>query len=49
MPNGYVKSPTLPASCSFIESMNVEINNTDGATIYYTIDGSNPSADNGNE
>ena len=44
-----VSSPALPASCSFIESMNVEINNTDGATIYYTIDGSNPSADNGNE
>lgn len=49
IPAGYIESPTLPASCSFIESMMVEItNNMDGATIYYTTDGSLPSVDNGN-
>ena len=43
-----IDKPTLSATCSFIESMNVEItNNTDGATIYYTTDGSKPSANNG--
>ena len=48
MPNGYVKSPTLPTSCSFMEPMNVKItNNTDGATIYYTTDKSEPSANKG--
>ena len=44
-----IDRPTLPASCSFIESMMVEItNNMDGATIYYTTDGILPSVDNGN-
>lgn len=44
-----IASPTLPTSCSFMEeSMTVAItNNTDGATIYYTTDGIEPSADNG--
>ena len=43
-----VKAPLLPTSCSFMEPMNVKItNNTDGATIYYTTDKSEPSADNG--
>lgn len=47
-PNGNIKSPTLPASCSFIESTTIEIaNNTDGATIYYTTDGNDPTVDNG--
>ena len=46
--NNQVKEPLLPASCSFMESMTVEItNNTDGATIYYTTDGSEPAVDNG--
>ena len=44
-----IDKPTLSTSHTFTESMNVEItNNTDGATIYYTTDGSNPSVDNGN-
>lgn len=43
-----IASPTLPASCTFIESKEVEItNDPDGSTIYYTTDGSNPSVDNG--
>ena len=43
-----IDSPTLPASCAFMDSKTIAItNNTDGATIYYTTDGSEPSADNG--
>ena len=44
-----IASPTLPTSCTFMEdSKTIAItNNTDGATIYYTTDGSEPSADNG--
>lgn len=43
-----VTSPTIPASCTFMDSKTIAItNNTDGATIYYTTDGSEPSADNG--
>lgn len=43
-----IDSPTLPASCAFMDPKTIAItNNTDGATIYYTTDGSEPSADNG--
>lgn len=44
-----VKAPLLPTSCTFMEdSKTIAItNNTDGAIIYYTTDGSEPSADNG--
>lgn len=44
-----VKAPTLPTSCTFMEdSKTIAItNNTVGAIIYYTTDGSEPSADNG--
>lgn len=44
-----IASPTLPTSCTFMEdSKTIAItNNTDGATIYYTTDGIEPSADNG--
>ena len=44
-----IASPTLPTSCTFMEdSKTIAItNNTVGATIYYTTDGSEPSADNG--
>ena len=44
-----IASPTLPTSCTFMEdSKTIAItNNTDGATIYYTTDGNDPSADNG--
>lgn len=43
-----VTSPTIPASCTFMDSKTIAItNNTDGATIYYTTDGSEPSAANG--
>ena len=39
-----VLSPILPESCDFIGSKNIEItNNTEGATIYYTTDGTEPS------
>ncbi len=43
-----VKAPLLPTSCTFMEdSKTIAItNNTDGSTIYYTTDGSNPSVDN---
>ena len=38
-------APTLPVSCNFDGSMNVEITNiAEGATAYYTIDGSTPTA-----
>ena len=38
-------APTLTASCNFDGSMNVAITNiADGATAYYTTDGTNPSA-----
>ena len=38
-------SPTLPASCDFEGSKQITIkNNAEGATIYYTIDGTDPSA-----
>ena len=37
-------SPILPESCDFIGSKTIEItNNTEGATIYYTTDGTEPS------
>ena len=37
-------APTLPASCSFVNSMTVEITNiTEGATVYYTTDESEPT------
>ena len=43
-----IDKPTLSTSRPFMESMTVEMtNNTDGATIYYTTDGSNPTVDNG--
>ncbi|MBR4966707.1 MAG: chitobiase/beta-hexosaminidase C-terminal domain-containing protein, partial [Bacteroidaceae bacterium] len=43
-------APTLPASCNFDNSMIVEITNiADGATAYYTTDGTTPSATNGTE
>ena len=47
--NNKVKAPLLPTSCTFMEdSKTIAItNNTDGATIYYTTDGSEPSTDNG--
>ena len=38
-------APTLPASCNFDNSMNVAITNiAEGATVYYTTDGSTPTA-----
>ena len=38
-------APTLPASCNFDNLMTVEITNiADGATAYYTTDGTTPSA-----
>ena len=38
-------APTLPVSCNFDGSMNVEITKiAEGATAYYTIDGSTPTA-----
>ena len=41
-------APTLTESCSFFNVMNVEITNiADGATVYYTTDGTDPSASNG--
>lgn len=41
-------APTLTASCSFYNAMNVKITNIpDGATVYYTTDGTTPSALNG--
>ena len=41
-------APTLTASCSFYNAMDVEItNNTVGATVYYTTDGSEPTVNNG--
>lgn len=41
-------APTLTASCSFYNAMNVEITNIpDDATVYYTTDGTDPSASNG--
>ncbi len=43
-------APTLPASCSFDNAMNVEITNIpDDVTVYYTTDGTDPSASNGIE
>ena len=40
--------PTLPASCSFDNSMTVKITNIEeGATVYYTTDGSEPTEENG--
>ena len=42
------ETPVLTESCEFFEKQMVEITNTTvGATIYYTTDGSEPSADNG--
>ncbi len=41
-------APTLTASCSFVNSMDVEITNIpEGVTVYYTTDESTPSAVNG--
>lgn len=38
-------APTLTASCNFDDAMNVVITNiSEGATVYYTTDGSTPSA-----
>ena len=46
--DNYISSPKLPVSSNFMESMIVEITNlTDGATIFYTVDGSTPSVENG--
>ena len=43
-------APTLTESCSFLNAMNVEItNNAENATVYYTTDGTDPSASNGIE
>ena len=43
-----VASPTLPASTTFVGSKEVTItNNEEGATIRYTIDGSDPTASTG--
>lgn len=43
-------APTLTESCSFFNAMNVEITNIpEGATVYYTTDGTDPSASNGIE
>ena len=43
-------APTLTESCSFFNAMNVEItNNAENATVYYTTDGTDPSASNGIE
>lgn len=40
-------APTLTASCNFDDAMNVVITNiSEGATVYYTTDGSTPSASN---
>lgn len=42
------ETPVLTESCEFFEKQMVEITNTTvGATIYYTTDGNDPSADNG--
>lgn len=46
---GSITKPTLPASCNFTESMQVEINNTvSGATVRYTTDGTDPTINTGN-
>lgn len=43
-PETYVESPTLPASCDFEGSKQITItDNAEGATIYYTTDGTEPS------
>ena len=43
-------APTLTASCNFDNAMHVEItNNAEYATVYYTTDGTDPSASNGIE
>lgn len=40
-------APTLTAPCSFVNSMDVEITNIpEGATVYYTTDGTDPSTSN---
>ena len=45
MPDSYVASPSLPESCEFIDSKEVTItNNASGSTVYYTTDGTEPSA-----
>ena len=42
-----VAAPTLPTSTNFYPEMTVEItNNTSGATVYYTTDGSDPKTSN---
>lgn len=45
MPDSYVASPSLPESCEFIDSKEITItNNASGSTVYYTTDGTEPSA-----
>lgn len=41
----YIEKPTLPASCNFTDSKTIEITkNTENTTIFYTTDGTTPSA-----
>ncbi len=51
--NTYTKLPATPeitpASCTFNEPLTVTITAEDGATIYYTTDGSVPSPENGTQ
>ena len=45
VPDSYVASPSLPESCEFMGSKEVTItNNASGSTVYYTTDGTEPSA-----
>lgn len=42
---GGVAKPTLTTSVSFIESVEVTITAAEGATVYYTLDGTDPTTD----
>ena len=42
---GTVAKPSLPAATSFYESMTIEITAEEGASVYYTLDGTNPTTE----